>query len=133
VTSAVHRVAEVGGGVRPVTLEARHLKLLDRIAQPGPKAMSADVDEDPPEPRLEPVCIAQPPTCPPGREGGIGDGVLGLHSAPEDHGREPAGPIELRLDERADWPRINRHAVASERDRLGSIPSIHPRLHLTTG
>ena len=61
----------------------------DAVTRPCPDAIATAVDEDSPEPRLEPGRVAQVGQSAPCCLGGVMYGVLGLDAVVEDHGRQP--------------------------------------------
>ena len=105
----------------------------DRSTPPCPQPIATPLTRIRPNHASKRPALTEPTSPrPPGRERRIADGVLGLDGAAEDHGREPVRPVELGLEKRAERRRLVRHEVAPDRDRQGTVGSIHPRLHLTT-
>ena len=74
----------------------------DAVPRAGPQPVAASIDQDAPEPGVEPAGIPQAVEASPGSHGGVVDGVLGFDPVSEDHGGEPVGAVELTVDELAE-------------------------------
>ena len=83
---------------------------LQRSDAPTAQAVAAGIHQDPREPGLHPLRVAQAVEAPPRGQDGVVRGLLGLARVAEDHGGQRIGAIEVRLEvahERAfELPRV---------------------------
>jgi hypothetical protein len=91
-------------------------QLDDRTPPPRSEPVAAGIDDDPAEPRLEAIPVAQARPAAPRGDRGIVNRVLGLHRVAEDDGRQPVGAVEMALDHGAELvDRVGHEAVADSR------------------